>query len=63
MKPKTFIKLIEKHGWYFARQRGGSHKIFKHPDKAIHLSVPVHGNRDIPEGTWKQLLKDAGIPF
>ena len=53
MKPKTFIKLIEKHGWYFARQRGGSHKIFKHPDKPIHLSVPVHGNRDIPEGTWK----------
>ena len=62
MKPKTFIKLIEEHGWYFVRQRG-SHKIFKHLEKENHLSVPVHGNKDMAEGTWKRLLRDAGIQF
>ncbi|WP_229550099.1 type II toxin-antitoxin system HicA family toxin [Nostoc sp. CHAB 5836] len=25
------------------------------------LSIPVHGNRDLPIGTLKGLLKDAGL--
>ncbi|MBD1824706.1 type II toxin-antitoxin system HicA family toxin [Cyanobacteria bacterium FACHB-DQ100] len=25
------------------------------------LSIPVHGNRDLPKGTLKSILKDADL--
>jgi predicted RNA binding protein YcfA (HicA-like mRNA interferase family) len=25
------------------------------------LSIPVHGNRDLPTGTLRSILKDAGL--
>ncbi|MCC5618248.1 type II toxin-antitoxin system HicA family toxin [Nostoc sp. CHAB 5836] len=30
-------------------------------NKGVILSIPVHGNRDLPIGTLKGLLKDAGL--
>lgn len=33
MKVKEAIKLIEKDGWYFKRQKG-SHMIYNHPTKS-----------------------------
>jgi hypothetical protein len=28
---------------------------------SVILSIPVHGNRDLPTGTMKSILKDAGL--
>jgi predicted RNA binding protein YcfA (HicA-like mRNA interferase family) len=61
MKPADFIKLIEQVGWVFVRQNGGSHKIFKHPDKPNNLSVPFHKGKDINAKLLRRLLKDAGL--
>jgi len=33
MKVKEIIKLLEQDGWYLARTKG-SHRQFKHPEKA-----------------------------
>lgn len=61
MKVKELIKLIEKDGWKFKRQKG-SHKIYTHKVKQGIVVVPDHGmNKDIAKGTENSILKQAGL--
>jgi predicted RNA binding protein YcfA (HicA-like mRNA interferase family) len=39
VKVKEIIRLIEKDGWYFARQKG-SHRQYKHPVKPGVVTIP-----------------------
>ena len=48
------------NGWVLKRVTGSYHIYTKKAIRAI-LSVPVHGNRDLPIDTLKGLLKDAGL--
>ncbi len=60
MKSSELIRKFERGGWIEIRQ-SGSHKIFKHPDHQIHISVPSHGAKEVPTGLAKKLLKQAGL--
>ncbi|MEZ0484297.1 type II toxin-antitoxin system HicA family toxin [Fibrella aquatica] len=60
MKATEVIKLIEKQGWYFVRQRG-SHKVFKHHDLSNIISIPEHGKDDLKPGLLSSILKTAGV--
>lgn len=53
-------RIIERNGWELKRVTGSHHIYFKVGVDAI-LSVPVHGNRDLPIGTLKSIMKDADI--
>jgi len=55
---RELIKLLRKHGWQIDRI-SGSHHIMKRKDKT--LTVPVHGNREIPKGMLNSILKEAGL--
>jgi len=55
---RELIKLLRKHGWQLDRITG-SHHIMKKQEKT--LTVPVHGNRDMPKGTLNSILKEAGL--
>lgn len=44
----------------FSHQRG-SHVYLKHPDAPSLVTVPVHGNRDVPLGTLRSILAQAGL--
>jgi predicted RNA binding protein YcfA (HicA-like mRNA interferase family) len=57
---KTLCKIVEKQGWSL-RRITGSHRIYTQEGVNVILSIPVHGNRDLPPGTLKSLLKDAGL--
>ncbi|NJL62733.1 MAG: type II toxin-antitoxin system HicA family toxin [Methylacidiphilales bacterium] len=57
---KALCKIIEKNGWVLKRITG-SHHIYTKEDVAVILSIPVHSNRDLPIGTLKSIMKDAGI--
>jgi predicted RNA binding protein YcfA (HicA-like mRNA interferase family) len=57
---KTLCKIVERHGWSLKRVTGSYH-IYAKKDVNVILSIPVHGNRDLPLGTLKSLLKDAGL--
>lgn len=59
MKSRELIKLIEADGWALKRIQG-SHHHFKHPTKKGIVTVP-HPKKDIPIGTEKQILKQAGL--
>ncbi|MEC4818094.1 MAG: type II toxin-antitoxin system HicA family toxin [Scytonema sp. PMC 1069.18] len=57
---KTLCRIVEQHGWQLKRVTGSHHIYAKEGANSI-LSIPVHGNRDLPSGTLKSLLKDAGL--
>ncbi len=55
------IRALTRAGWRQSRQTGGSHLKFTHPDRPGHVIVPIHGNRDLPPGTLKSILLQAGM--
>lgn len=58
--PKHLIKLLESKGFVLKRVTG-SHHIYFHPELRKGVVVPVHGNKDIPIGTFLSIIKQAGI--
>jgi predicted RNA binding protein YcfA (HicA-like mRNA interferase family) len=60
MKVRDAIRLLEQHGWYLVRTKG-SHKQFQHSVKAGTVTVAGKAGTDIPIGTLKSILKQAGI--
>jgi predicted RNA binding protein YcfA (HicA-like mRNA interferase family) len=58
--PQHLIKLLEAKGFILKRITG-SHHIFFHADLRKTVVVPVHGKKDIPNGTFLSIIKQAGI--
>lgn len=59
MKSTDLMNTIIADGWYLVRQ-SGSHHHFKHDDKAGVVTIP-HPRKDLPRGTVKSALKQAGL--
>jgi len=59
VKSLDLIKMIEADGWYQVRV-SGSHHHFKHPNKRGLVTIP-HPKKDLPSGTVKSILKQAGL--
>lgn len=65
MKPvsgKRLCKALEREGWVYSHTRG-SHQIYVNPEEPFNIPVPVpvHGNRDLPTGTQRAIMRDAGL--
>jgi predicted RNA binding protein YcfA (HicA-like mRNA interferase family) len=60
MKVRELIKLLESKQWRQVRQKG-SHRAFRHPLKALVVTVPGNRNDDVPIGTLKSILRKAEI--
>jgi len=59
MHSRELIRRIEADGWILV-QTTGSHHHFKHPVKKGKVTVP-HPKKDLPVGTAKSVLKQAGL--
>ncbi len=59
MTSKEIIKRLEAAGWYEVAHVG-SHKQFKHADRAGRVTVP-HPKKDIPIGTLMSIEKQSGL--
>ena len=59
-KVREAIRIVERDGWRFARQRG-SHRIFRHPTKPGIVVIAGALGEDLPPGTWDNILKQAGL--
>ncbi|MBD2362124.1 type II toxin-antitoxin system HicA family toxin [Anabaena minutissima FACHB-250] len=57
---KALCKIVEQQGWELKRITG-SHHIYSKDGVDFILSIPVHSNRDLPIGTLKSIMKDAGL--
>jgi len=60
MPGKDAVKKLQREGWKIDRING-SHHIMEKNGKTI--SVPVHGNRDLPIGTLNDIFKKAGLKW
>lgn len=59
MTAKQMIKLLKQNGFIEIRQVG-SHKIFNNPETNKTVVVPFHA-KDLPIGTERNILKQAGL--
>lgn len=59
-KVREAIRLIEQDGWRLIRTRG-SHRQYKHSEKVGRVTVPGNVNDDLAVGTWKSILRQAGL--
>jgi predicted RNA binding protein YcfA (HicA-like mRNA interferase family) len=60
LRGTEFCRVLERHGWEFQRTRG-SHHVYTRPGGPNTLAVPVHGNKTLPTGTQKSLMRRAGL--
>ena len=60
MKVRDVIRLLQADGWVQVAQRG-SHRQFKHPTKPGKVTVPGQPSDDLPPGTFRSILRQAGL--
>ncbi len=58
MTGKEFVKRLKSLEWELDRINGSHHIMIKGNRT---LSVPVHGNKDLPTGLLNRLMKDGGL--
>ena len=54
------VRKLKVRGFEFDRQAAGNHEIWFHPVTNRYTTVPNHRG-DMPEGTLRAILKQAGI--
>lgn len=59
MHSSKLIRMLKEDGWQQVRVTG-SHHHFKHPEKKGLVTVP-HPKKDLPLGTYRSILKSAGL--
>jgi predicted RNA binding protein YcfA (HicA-like mRNA interferase family) len=60
MKVRDVMRLLATSGWVQVAQKG-SHRQFKHPTKPGKITVPGKISDDLPTGTYKSILRQAGL--
>jgi predicted RNA binding protein YcfA (HicA-like mRNA interferase family) len=60
MKVRDVIRRLVEDGWVQVSQKG-SHRQFKHPTKRGKVTVPGKPSDDLPEGTYRSILRQAGL--
>jgi predicted RNA binding protein YcfA (HicA-like mRNA interferase family) len=60
MKVRDIIRLLENDGWFKVAQKG-SHRQFRHPVKRGKVTVPGKMSDEMPIGTLKNILRQAGL--
>ncbi len=61
LKPSDVIRKLRKAGFIFDRHAKGSHEIWYNPDTHKRTVVPNHPGRDIPKGTLRAIIQQAGF--
>lgn len=57
LTPRKVIKILERKGFVFARQKG-SHRIYT--KGSFGVTIPYH-NKDLRKGTLRSIIKQSGL--
>jgi predicted RNA binding protein YcfA (HicA-like mRNA interferase family) len=57
---RDIVKRLRRFGFTFDRNAAGSHEIWFNPKTKCFTTIPNHPG-DMPEGTLRAILKQAGI--
>jgi predicted RNA binding protein YcfA (HicA-like mRNA interferase family) len=58
---RIVIKKLKKVGFVFDRQAKGSHEIWYNPKTKRRVTIPNHPGTNLPKGTLKAIIKEAGL--
>ncbi len=57
---REIVRRLKRYGFEFDRQAAGSHEIWYNAKTNRYTTIPNHPG-DMPEGTLRAILKQAGI--
>lgn len=60
MSGKTLLRALKASGWAEVRVRGSHHYLVQGGSGYL-VAVPVHGNRDLPTGTLRAILRQTEL--
>ena len=60
VKAKECLKALQRAGFYIDHQTGSHARLFHRLDSTRKVTIPIH-NKDLPAGTLKSILRQAGI--
>ena len=58
---RTVIKALEKAGFTIVRTSGSHVRLIHAIDPIRQTTVPVHKGRDLPRGTLRDIIEQAGM--
>jgi len=59
-KVSELLRILLKDGWYLYRN-GSRHDLYRHPTKKGQVAVPRHKAKELANGTFIGILKEAGL--
>jgi len=59
-KPGEVIQILQRAGFYIDHVHGSHYQMY-HPLSRKHVTVPYHGNRDIPRQVLQYIIKQSGL--
>jgi len=60
MKVRDVLRRLAADRWAQVSQKG-SHRQFRHPTKSGRVTVPGKPSDDLKEGTYRSILRQAGL--
>lgn len=57
---REIVRRLRRFGFVFDRQAAGSHEIWHNPETNRFTTIPNHPG-DMPEGTLRAILRQAGV--
>ncbi|MEP9411766.1 MAG: type II toxin-antitoxin system HicA family toxin [Candidatus Brocadia sp.] len=61
LKPIEVIHKLRKAGFVFDRHAKGSHEIWYNPTTRGRTVIPNHPGKDVPRGTLRAIIREAGL--
>jgi len=61
LKAREIMRALERGGFVHVRSKG-SHRVYQHrDDRARRTIVSDHGGKDVPRGTLRKIIDQAGF--
>lgn len=60
VKARDCLKALQKAGFFIDHQTGSHARLIHRSRPELKVTIPIH-NKDVPQGTLKSILRQAGI--
>jgi predicted RNA binding protein YcfA (HicA-like mRNA interferase family) len=60
IKPKEYVRALERAGFFIDHQSGSHARLLHCTRPELRVTVPIH-NKDVPLGTLRNILRQAGL--
>lgn len=61
LSAKQVLDALLRAGFFIARTSGSHHLLVHDEDPARRVTVPYHGAKDLPKGTLRAIIRQAGF--